>query len=100
MALFKILRGSKSNFESEESSVKNITDGYAYFIPETGKFYIDVVMPGEEPGENEGRKAVIGNSVLEYNEQGQRVNRVCINDTIQTEEDYIVLDCGTSSTNW
>lgn len=37
MSLFKILRGPKSSLSS-----KSITDGYAYFTPDDGAFYIDV----------------------------------------------------------
>lgn len=36
MALFKILRGSKDALKNVK-----VKDGYAYFTPEDGKFYID-----------------------------------------------------------
>ena len=43
MALFKILRGSKDNLINKRvDSTKYIHDGYCYFTPEDGKFYIDV----------------------------------------------------------
>ena len=70
MALFKILRGSKKNLETLK-----VTDGYAYFTPEDGKFYIDV-------SENNGIDAIIGNS------SSVGANRICIN------PDYFILDCG------
>ena len=38
MALFKILRGGKDTLASQE-----LHDGWAYFTPEDGGFYIDVV---------------------------------------------------------
>ena len=82
MALFKILRGSKENFEGtpeKESVVKKVTDGYAYFVPETGKFYIDVIMPEDYTGED--IDAIVGSNTNQY-VNGKRVNRVCINDTI------------------
>lgn len=39
MALFKILRGNSSNLEAQ-----TFHDGYAYFTPDTGKFYIDATV--------------------------------------------------------
>ena len=36
MALFKILRGSRDNLDGKE-----LHDGYAYFTPDTGEFFID-----------------------------------------------------------
>lgn len=47
MALFKILRGSDLDLEGVEKH-----DGYAYFVPETGNFYIDaplIVPKDKEP---------------------------------------------------
>lgn len=47
MALFKILRGNDLDLEGVEKH-----DGYAYFVPETGNFYIDaplVVPKDKEP---------------------------------------------------
>ena len=47
MALFKILRGNDLDLESVEKH-----DGYAYFVPETGNFYIDaplIVPKDKEP---------------------------------------------------
>lgn len=37
MALFKVLRGSSSALDSQP-----FVDGYAYFTPDDGRFYIDV----------------------------------------------------------
>ena len=39
MALFKVLRGSSSSLESQP-----FHDGYAYFTPDDGRFYIDVKL--------------------------------------------------------
>lgn len=39
MALFKILRGSSSQLMSQD-----LHDGYAYFTPDDGRFYIDVAL--------------------------------------------------------
>ena len=40
MALFKILRGESSRLNSAP-----LIDGYAYFTPDDGKFYIDAALP-------------------------------------------------------
>lgn len=73
MALFKILRGSKKNLETLE-----ITDGYAYFTPEDGRFYIDV-------SDENGVTPIIGTS------SALGANRICINN------DFSIIDCGTAS---
>lgn len=39
MALFKVLRGSSTALESQP-----FHDGYAYFTPDDGRFYIDVQL--------------------------------------------------------
>jgi hypothetical protein len=39
MALFKVLRGSSSALDSQP-----YVDGYAYFTPDDGRFYIDVAL--------------------------------------------------------
>ena len=39
MALFKILRG-----DSDSLSSVPLTDGYAYFTPDNGRFYIDAAL--------------------------------------------------------
>lgn len=48
MALFKILRGNDSNLKDIKTH-----DGYAYFVPATGNFYIDapleVPIDGSDP---------------------------------------------------
>ena len=36
MALFKILRGNRADLDNQE-----FHDGYAYFTPDTGEFFID-----------------------------------------------------------
>ena len=44
MALFKILRGKSSNFTTDLTAAAvnpPFKDGYCYFIPDTGLFYID-----------------------------------------------------------
>lgn len=44
MALFKILRGESSAFTTDLSEIKvnpPFVDGYCYFLPDTGMFYID-----------------------------------------------------------
>lgn len=43
MALFKILRGSSANIDTTTTPFH---DGYAYFTPDDGGFYIDAVVNG------------------------------------------------------
>ena len=50
MALFKINKGDSSRLESQKAH-----EGYAYFTPDNGKFYIDVAGDGSQDailGEN------------------------------------------------
>jgi len=47
MALFKIFKGSKDNLGVTGGTDK-VYDGYAYFTPDNGKFYIDVVPEGQD----------------------------------------------------
>lgn len=80
MALFKISRGKKQDFEDKKSTIK---DGNAYFITDNGKFYIDV---GATDGET-GTVAVEGNTPAHPSITG--ANRICINPISQ--EDYNTL---------
>ena len=66
MALFKILRGESINLADTP-----VTDGFAYFTPEDGKFYIDYGTSGDEP--------IFGRSSTPNSEQ-LVPNRICIND--------------------
>lgn len=79
MALFKILKGQSANLPDVKA-----TEGYAYFTPDDGKFYIDVATAD---------KAVIGNNKGEIVD-GKEVNRICINQKLFTYDDYDILDCG------
>ena len=81
MALFKILRGAPEDLGKDTANKTTIIhDGYAYFTPEDGKFYIDVDPDPKNP--NLDRTPIVGGGTKEGN-----VNRICIND-------YFVLDCG------
>ena len=62
MALFKILQGS-----SEDLKNLKATEGYAYFTPDDGKFYIDVDTTAT------AAEVVVGES------SANGVNRICIN---------------------
>lgn len=64
MALFKILKGSSENLGITGETHKT-KEGYAYFTPDDGKFYIDIV---------DSTKVTTGHS----EEDG--ANRICIND--------------------
>ena len=79
MALFKILRGCSENLGGDNSTRKT-KDGYAYFTPDDGKFYIDIA---------EGKTPIVGHSAAEG------ANRICINDG--GFMDGLILNCGTAS---
>lgn len=88
MALFKIFKGKSINLGADSNDTKKTREGFAYFTPDDGKFYIDITE-GEDPvvGNNESEKV-----------NNKNVNRICINQRIFTYQDYDVLDCGTSAT--
>lgn len=78
MALFKILKGESTNLKKVKA-----TDGYAYFTPDDGKFYIDIATTDTAEG-----------VVVNYNKtdkvNDKIPNRICIN------ADFDIIDCGTS----
>jgi len=43
LALFKIKRGNSSNLAEQKAH-----EGYAYFTPDDGKFYIDIAGDGSQ----------------------------------------------------
>lgn len=75
MALFKIFRGPSERLKGIKP-----TEGYAYFTPDDGKFYIDIANSEE---------AIVGNSSM------VGANRICINSGLK---DILVLNCGTATT--
>lgn len=78
MALFKVFRGKKEALENLK-----VTDGYAYFTPEDGRFYIDI-------SDTNGVDPVFGTSV----ENG--ANRICINEGSIDFDKFEIIDCGTA----
>ena len=96
MALFKIFNGKSENL-GKESNTEKINEGFAYFTPDDGKFYIDILNEGEV---DKQAKPVIGNYAGEpiQLEDGTmaKANRICINQKLFTYNDYDVLDCGTA----
>ena len=44
MALFKILRGNSEDLKNPEKAP--LRDGFAYFTPDDGNFYIDAEIDG------------------------------------------------------
>lgn len=80
MALFKILKGKSENLKNVKA-----TEGYAYFTPDDGKFYIDI-----DTTEN-ASDVVVGNA------EDSKVNRICINQRIIDYSDYDLLDCGSAT---
>lgn len=91
MALFKIFKGLSSNLGADSEAKTVAThEGYAYFTPDDGKFYIDITND-EDP--------VIGNYQNEISEDGRPANRICINQKIFSYKDTDILDCGTAEEN-
>lgn len=86
MALFKILKGSSERLKNLKA-----TEGYAYFTPDDGKFYIDISST------NTPQEVIVGNN-NEETVEGQEVNRICINQRYFTYNDFDILNCGSSST--
>lgn len=81
MALFKILKGNSIDLPEQKA-----TEGYAYFTPDDGKFYIDIATT------NSKDDVIVGNI------NDGKVNRICINQrVINYATDYDVLDCGTAT---
>ena len=76
MALFKILQGSSEGLKKLKA-----TEGYAYFTPDDGKFYIDVDTTAT------AAEVVVGES------SANGVNRICINGGAQS----IIIDAGISA---
>ena len=78
MALFKILKGNSTNLKNVKA-----TDGYAYFTPDDGKFYIDIDSTNSPE-----------DVVVNYNKvdlvNNKTPNRICIN------PEFTIIDCGTS----
>lgn len=86
MALFKILKGSSEGLKKLKA-----TEGYAYFTPDDGKFYIDIAST-DTPQE-----VIVGNNNEEI-VNGTTVNRICINQKYYAYDDYDILNCGSSTT--
>ena len=86
MALFKILKGSSEGLKNLKA-----TEGYAYFTPDDGKFYIDISST------NTPQEVIVGNN-NEETVNGDTVNRICINQRYYAYTDYDILNCGTSTT--
>ena len=77
MALFKIFKGSSKNL-GQSGGTERAREGYAYFTPDDGKFYIDIA---------DSDNVIIGTSST------SGANRICIN------SDFFILDCGTANIN-
>lgn len=93
MALFKILRGGKDTLANQP-----LNDGWAYFTPEDGGFYIDVV--GEVGGENynkriavaSGGSAIIINRTLFANSWSDNVQTISYENLDGEYEAIVELD--------
>ena len=49
MALFKVLRGTEATITPDSATKPPFVDGYAYFTPDDGRFYIDVQLDTAPP---------------------------------------------------
>lgn len=47
MALFKVLRGTAASIDKNNANKPPFVDGYAYFTPDDGRFYIDVELASD-----------------------------------------------------
>lgn len=99
MALFKICKGNSKNLGTEGNTTV-INEGFAYFTPDDGKFYIDILNENETDKQT---KPVIGNYAGEEIQQEDgsvaKANRICINQKLFTYNDYDILDCGSASSS-
>ena len=74
MALFKIFKGP-----SEKLKEISPTEGYAYFTPDDGRFYIDI------------KDDLVPHTGISTQESDM-INRICINST--NSINGLILDCG------
>ena len=84
MALFKIFKGESKNFGKPDSFTSKTKEGYAYFTPDDGKFYIDI---------EDSEEVIVGTSSSENG-----ANRICINSGSVDFGNILILNCGTATT--
>ena len=91
MALFKILRGASTDLSSQD-----LHDGYAYFTPDDGRFYIDVALDNPPLYMDMVKKSgtVNGETVYRIEVERQAIDEAF--DSIQT----LTLQHGTSSSSF
>lgn len=82
MALFKILQGSSEGLKKVKA-----TEGYAYFTPDDGKFYIDVESTTDASQVVVGTEATVDNGV----------NRICINTGKGGDSSLTIIDASPES---
>lgn len=80
MALFKILQGSAEGLKNLKA-----TEGYAYFTPDDGKFYIDIEST------DTAAEVVVGETSAEG------VSRICINSGKSGGSSTVIIDTGMGS---
>lgn len=85
MALFKIFKGLSHSLGHSGSYTKSTKEGYAYFTPDDGRFYIDI--------ENSDQSIVGINS-------SNGSNRICINEGSVAFNNLLILDCGTAKSDY
>lgn len=82
MALFKICKGLSETLGRPDSWTHRAKEGYAYFTPDDGKFYIDI---------KDSDDVIVGTS------SANGANRICINSGGGLG-DVLILNCGTAKT--
>ena len=97
MALFKIFKGKSENL-GKESNTEKINEGFAYFTPDDGKFYIDILNEGEV--DKQSKPVIVnyaGESIQLEDGTVAKANRICINQRLFAYNDYDILDCGVAN---
>ena len=88
MALFKILRGDSSSLTSQD-----LHDGYAYFTPDDGRFYIDVALANAPSNTSIIKKSGTVNGQTVYRIE---VERDAIEEAVENLQ-YLNFTAGTST---
>lgn len=88
MALFKILRGSSGDLNNQA-----LHDGYAYFTPDDGRFYIDVQLASAPANSSIIKKSGTVNGQTIYRIE---VERDAIEQAIENLQD-LTLTAGTNN---
>lgn len=97
MALFKVLRGAASVINKDNPNKPPFIDGYAYFTPDDGRFYIDVQLDST-PGYYYDHGVVNGKNI--YRIEIESATMAALNNTKLDRGEAIgplVMNAGTAS---